>query len=422
MCLEVAPAGGHRKRRIRAACAPRTLALVRTIGDDERRARLALRHGLAPSSRASDVTALAGALAGLHATDPASVFLAARARVAGTSVAAIEDALYEQRTLVRILGMRRTMFVVPAELVPVVQASSTRALVPGERKRFAALLEGAGIATDGARWMRETEDAVERALRARGEATAAELGQDVPALREKIHVAQDKPYGAVAGRRHEGAVPARRRRADRARPAARLLDEHAVSLGAAGCLAAGRDRRPRHRCRRGRARAPLAGAFGPGTLADLKWWTGWTMGLVKRALAQLDVAEVALAGGATGLVLAQDAEPVAQPDPWVALLPALDPAPMGWQERSWYLGEHRAACFDRSGNIGPTVWSDGRIVGGWAQRKDSGEVVVRLLEDIGAEAEAAVLAEAQRLRDWVGDARVTPRFRTPLDRELSQLM
>ena len=24
-------------------------------------------------------------------------------------------------------------------------------------------------------------------------------------------------------------------------------------------------------------------AFGPGTLADLKWWTGWTMGLVKRA-------------------------------------------------------------------------------------------------------------------------------------------
>jgi hypothetical protein len=100
------------------------------------------------------------------------------------------------------------------------------------------------------------------------------------------------------------------------------------------------------------------------------------------------------------------------------LLPALDPAPMGWQERTWYLGAHRAACFDRSGNIGPTVWSDGRIVGGWAQRKDSGEVVVRLLEDIGAEAEAAVHAEAQRLRAWVGDARVTPRFRTPLEREL----
>lgn len=391
---------------------------MRTIGDEERRARLTLRHGLAASSRASDVTGLAGALAGLHATDPASVFLAARARVAGTSVAAIQDALYEQRTLVRILGMRRTMFVVPAELVAVVQASSTRALVPGERKRFAALLEAAGIATDGLRWMRETEDAVERALRARGEATAAELGQDVPALREKIHVARDKPYGAVQGVATKVLfLLAADGRIVRGRPlgswTSTLYRWAPLDAWLPGAIAdLDTDVAAAELVRR------WLGAFGPGTLADLKWWTGWTMGLVKRALAQLEVAEVALAGGATGLVLAQDAEPVAQPDRWVALLPALDPAPMGWQERTWYLGEHRAACFDRSGNIGPTVWSDGRIVGGWAQRKDSGEVVVRLLEDIGAEAEAAVLAEAQRLRDWLGDARVTPRFRTPLDREL----
>ena len=391
---------------------------MRTIGDDERRARLALRHGLAPSSRASDVTALAGALAGLHATDPASVFLAARARVAGTSIAAIEDALYEQRTLVRILGMRRTMFVVPAELVPVVQASSTRALVPGERKRFAALLEGAGIATDGPRWMRETEDAVERALRARGEATAAELAQDVPALREKIHVAQDKPYGATQRVATKVLfLLAADGRIVRGRPlgswTSTLYRWAPLDAWLPGAIAdLDTDTAAAELVRR------WLGAFGPGTLADLKWWTGWTMGLVKRALAQLDVEEVALAGGATGLVLAHDAEPVAQPESWVALLPALDPTPMGWQERSWYLGEHRAACFDRSGNVGPTVWCDGRIVGGWAQRKDSGEVVVRLLEDIGAEAEAAVHAEAQRLRAWVGDVRVASRFHTPLEREL----
>jgi hypothetical protein len=396
------------------------LAAVRTISDDERRARLALRHGLAPAARPADVTALAGRLAGLHATDPASVFLAARARLDGSSVDAIEDALYDARSLVRILGMRRTMFVVPADLVAVVQASSTRALVPGERKRFAALLEGAAIATDGARWMRETEDAVERALRARGEATATELGQDVPALREKIAVAQDKPYGAVQGVSTKVLfLLAAEGRIVRGRPlgswTSTLYRWAPLDAWLPGAIP---------ELETDAAAAALVrrwlGAFGPGTLADLKWWTGWTMGLVKRALAQLEVVEVGLGGGATGIVLAEDAEPVAAPDPWVALLPALDPAPMGWQERSWYLGEHRATCFDRSGNIGPTVWSDGRIVGGWAQRKDgAGEVVVRLLEDIGAEAERAVLAEAQRLREWVGDARVTPRFRTPLERELS---
>jgi hypothetical protein len=83
---------------------------------------------------------------------------------------------------------------------------------------------------------------------------------------------------------------------------------------------------------------------------------------------------------------------------------------MGWRERAWYVGDHTAALFDRSGNIGPTVWWDGRIVGGWAQRKD-GEITVRLLEDAGA--------EAQRASGVVGPARITPRFRTPLERELA---
>ena len=76
-----------------------------------------------------------------------------------------------------------------------------------------------------------------------------------------------------------------------------------------------------------------------------------------------------------------------------------------------------ASLFDRNGNAGPTVWWGGRVVGGWAQRT-SGEIVHRLLEDVGAEADAAVAAEAASLGDWLGDVRITPRFRTPLEREL----
>jgi hypothetical protein len=122
--------------------------------------------------------------------------------------------------------------------------------------------------------------------------------------------------------------------------------------------------------------------------------------------------------GTAGMVLAGDEGRVSSPKPWVALLPGLDPTTMGWQQRDWYLGAHGKALFDRNGNAGPTVWCDGRVVGGWAQRR-SGEVVFRLLEDVGGAAADAVESEAARLTSWLGDVRVTPRFATPLQKELS---
>ena len=64
------------------------------------------------------------------------------------------------------------------------------------------------------------------------------------------------------------------------------------------------------------------------------------------------------------------------------------------------------------------MWCDGRVVGGWAQRQE-GEIALRLLEDVGSEAADAVAAAAHGLGGLIGDARVTPRFRTPLERELA---
>ena len=74
--------------------------------------------------------------------------------------------------------------------------------------------------------------------------------------------------------------------------------------------------------------------------------------------------------------------------------------------------------FDRSGNIGPSIWLAGRIVGGWAQRA-SGEIAVRVLEDVGKHERAMVDEAAHALGGWLGATRVTPRFRTPLERELA---
>jgi hypothetical protein len=153
-------------------------------------------------------------------------------------------------------------------------------------------------------------------------------------------------------------------------------------------------------------------------MTDLRWWTGWGLGEVRRALEGVETVEVELEGGGRGLVLADDVDPERGVEPWAALLPTLDTSVMGWFERDWYLGPHRKALFDSAGNGGPSVWWDGRIVGGWGQNPDN-EVVVRLLEDVGSDAKRAIEAARERIDSWVGGVRVTPRFRTPLEIALS---
>ena len=387
---------------------------MRQFGVDERRARLGIRHHLAADAKRADVAEVAGDLIGLHGTDPASVFLAAAARMKKPQIESIERALYDDRTIVRMLAMRRTMFVVPVELVPMVQAGASNAVAARERKRLVQWIEASGIAPSGSRWLRTAEVSTLEALRTHGPSTATELAKHVPLLRKQI---------TVGGGKWETTQSV----------GARVL----LVLAAEGHLARGRPRgswiSTQHRWEpmelwwRGRgemsvedARAELVSrwlrSFGPASVADVKWWTGWTSGETRKALGRVDTVEVDL-DGAVGIALADDLETTKPAKPWTALLPALDPTAMGWTNRDWYLGEHRPALFDRSGNVGPTIWWNGRVVGGWAQRA-SGEIATRLLEDVGKNALDAVTAEAERLETWLGDRRFTSRFPTPLEREL----
>jgi len=388
---------------------------MRRFTIEERRARLGVRHHLAPSAR-TGVVEVARDLVGLHGTDPATVHLAARSRMAVPEIAAVERALYEDRALVRMLGMRRTMFVEPVELVPVVQAACTDAIAVQQRRLLVDLVGRAGLADDPPAWIEEVEAAAVKALAARGEATAAELATDDPRLAQQIVLAEGKTYeGRQSVVTRILLLLAAEGRVVRGRPRGSWVSGQYRWSVIENWLPGGVPRRPLEDAQAELVRRWLA-AFGPATLADVKWWTGLPMGQVRRAAAAAGTVEVDL-DGTPGLALDGDLDPVPAPDPWAALLPALDPTTMGWSARDFYLGPHRPALFDTNGNAGPTIWWDGHVVGGWAQRK-TGEVVLRLLEDVGTDATAAIETEAARLADWLGPVRVTPRFPTPLVREL----
>ena len=157
---------------------------MREISNQERRARLGRRHLLAQPG--SDVVSVARSVIGLHSSDPATVYLAVWARLPGFEVPDLEQALYEDRSLIRILGMRRTMFVVPAPLGPTVHCSSTISMIDAQQKRTANILESSGITKNGPSWVASVSKRTMNALESRGEATAVELTKDVPELGEKI--------------------------------------------------------------------------------------------------------------------------------------------------------------------------------------------------------------------------------------------
>ncbi len=382
---------------------------MRHVSIEERRRRLGVRHHLALPSRS--IEAVAEDLVGLHSSDPATVFLSGWARVDGLTVESVEEALYERRSLLRMHGMRMTMFVVPVHLAGLLEAGCAAGYMPAQTRRFCRMLEEVGITDDGEAWIDRVKEKVQKALAGTGPVPAAVLSERVPETATKV----ETPQGTFG-------------------VSTRLL----FMLGTDGLVARGRPRgswiasqyewalmsqwldEPWQRWAPDDARVELLrrwlASYGPGTMVDLQWWTGWTKTKVRDALAALDVEEVTLEEG-TGFVLAGDGEePV--PETWAALLPGLDPTPMGWKEREWFGGAFPGPHYDRNGNIGPTVWLDGRIVGAWATGPD-GDVRIRVDERLSSSASDLVEQKRADLERWLDGTKITPRFRTPIEKELS---
>ena len=352
----------------------------------------------------------------MHSTDAVTVFLSIHART-NVEPGDIERELYEERTLVRMLGMRRTLFVVPRELVPVVHAACTRTIAARERRRLEKMILDSGISTRPKPWLTRALASARKALEERGEAFTSDLTKDVPMLAKRLRFGVGSRFEATqsVGSR---VLPqlAMEGRIVRGRPRGSWVSGQyrwvPIEIWLDGSIPA---------VRQGEAQAELLrrwlAAFGPGTETDIRWWTGWTAREARAALSIVPHTVVDL-DGAAGFVLADDLEPAERLEPSATLLPTLDLTTMGWKERDWYLGEHAALLFDSNGNAGPTVWWDGRVVGGWSQRRD-GEIVFRLLEDVGREAVQAVEGEAARVTAWLGDARFSPGFLPPFQRELA---
>ncbi len=384
------------------------MAGPRRIDVAERRARLGRRHALAdPVATAEEAAA---AVVALHASDPISVHLSAAARTGAPSVADAERALYDDRTLVRMHTIRRTLWVAPRALAPALRVAGAEPLVAPARRKLVEALVVSGVA-DPEAWLDDVGEQVVAAVAAAGEASAVEIGRVVPALATKVVYGGGRWATEVTVGSRLLAILGFEGRIVRTRPLGTWVSgQYRYAIGSVSD-------EPDAAVAREAVVAAYVERFGPVTEADVRWWTGWTATRVRSALAAVGAVAVEVDGG-PAWVAAGDDDPGAAPEPWVALLPGLDPTTMGWKGRDWYLGDLGPLLFDRNGNAGPTIWADGRVVGGWAQRRD-GSIAVDVRLDVGAPARAAVDEAAARLETWFAGVVATPRFRTPLERELS---
>ncbi len=235
-------------------------------------------------------------MVGLHATDPATPYLSLWARVPGFTVSTLDAALYQRRSVVKHLAMRRTLWVIGADDLAQVQAAASDRVAGNERRKLVADVQKARLDTDGEQWLERAGEAVLRHLAVHGPTSARHLRSALPELAGT--------YDPAPGKRWGGDTP--------------LSPRVLTVLSVRGDIVRGPNdgswttSRPRWAiaadwltdrpaaCAPETARAQLVSTwlrtFGPATVTDIKWWFGNTLTWSRQALRDIDAVEVELEG------------------------------------------------------------------------------------------------------------------------------
>ncbi|CAN5819812.1 winged helix DNA-binding domain-containing protein [soil metagenome] len=378
---------------------------------EQRRSRLMRRHGL--NRNAGGVSETVRSVVAAHSSDPATPYLASWARMAAFKTSDLDSALVDQRSVWRLHAMRRTLFVVPSDQRHLFEAGASRDIAIKERRRLEGWLES--VVPEPAAWLEAVAEKISGLLEG-VEMRTQDLAGAIPEMSTKVKVGSGKWATETPVSSRLLFLLAMEGRLVRTRSSATWRSSQYHWTRADTWLAPADPVDP-DVARRKLLRLYLY-SYGPATLTDIRWWTGWTQRTTRPALEGGDIVAVAVDGNQAYTLAGDEPHEAEEEGGLVALLPGLDSTPMGWKQRDWYLGDHGGSLFDRNGNVGPTVWVDGRIVGGWAQ-EPGGQVVWEALEALPPGTTRAIDAEAGELSEWLDGTVVTPRFRTSLERRLS---
>jgi hypothetical protein len=347
---------------------------------------------LTDDSRIDDIIQIAKDIVGLHATSTTTPYLALYARTHHFGKEHLDEELYLKRNLAKIRCMRKTLYILPKEMLPLAYAATGKMAREASR-RYA---EFRGVSP-------EKYEVMSKSVLALLKGREMSVFEVKKALKPQVDVASllslmcDQGL-LVRGRRGKGWKDKNHKYA--------LFREYFPDVDLA-------------RIDETEARTLLLQyylhSFGPVTENDIVWWIGLTKAAVRKALGdirgQLVQVEIDEIGGGF-IMLGSDWDIMKNIGPFkrptVNLLPSLDPYLMGYRQRERYLElENYDRIFDRSGNAVSSIMLNGRVVGVWDFEEDAEPTVkIFLFNEVEKGVLKGIHSRAQQVGEFIADRKV----------------
>ncbi len=343
-------------------------------------------------SKADDIVQIVRDVGGLHGTIPKTPYISLFSRAKNFTRQQLDEELYTKRSLGKIRCVRKTVYVLPKEMLSIAY-SATQSMVELTSRHYSQylgvtekeytelsqhilkLLKGRGMTAKETKKELETDLNVSAVLNLMCDQGLLIRGNPKSGWKSNLHT-----YYLF----HEYFPDVNLNQPNK---------NHAVELLVQHYLA----------------------SFGPVTENDISWWTGLTKTTIQDALKKLEeqVVSVNIEGlKGSFLLLKSDTalEKGSSPKSRVVnLLPALDSYIMGYKERERFLShQYYYNVFDRSGNAAPTILLDGKVVGVWDFMADKKPVVkVLLFEPPENSILTEIYSKAQQIGRFIAAKEVT---------------
>ncbi|UCC19723.1 MAG: AlkZ family DNA glycosylase [Promethearchaeota archaeon] len=351
------------------------------------------KHHLTDDTLIDDIIQITADLCGLHSTRLSASFFSLFARTKNFEKADLERELYINRTLGRVRGMRRTLFIETIDMIPIVH-NATFKLV---EKNIEKYMEFHKVSINE---YQKISEKIMEILKGRELSTAEirkELNSEsnIPAI---IHLMCN--YGLLI-------------RGPPIKDWKDMRNKYAIF----------KDYFPNINLKRVNEKEAIqhliekyVKTYGPVSENDISWWTGLTKSKIREAIQnsdfQLKSVKISSIKG-NFLILETDIEKLLNLNNndkhTLTILPELDPYPMGYKERDRYIdADNYDNIFDRSGNVTASILLDGVIIGVWdTEEKPEPTIKFHLFHSIENDLIDKIYSKAQKVGQFFFDERVS---------------